>query len=150
MVGLVGVASSAFLSGQKRIQDEKSSCLSYNLVNSFPLLSISKCRSGHETEFTVSVVGLFFDTMPFIRWKLRLKHLAKRYSLFWIRSAIRAEPVCNDFLWPAAAYPVLEGFNRRMDTLYRTINTSYLIFKAQWIFRVERMDNYKNLMINMA
>ena len=43
--------------GKLTIRNEKSSRLSYSLVNGFPLPSISKCRSRYETDFTVSVVS---------------------------------------------------------------------------------------------
>ena len=39
------------------ILNEKSSPLSKSLVNSFPLTSISQCRSKYEADFTVSVVS---------------------------------------------------------------------------------------------
>ena len=47
------------MKGTLTILNEKSPCLSLSLVNSFPLLSISKCRSSYEADFTVSVVSFY-------------------------------------------------------------------------------------------
>ena len=42
------------------IRNEKSSRFSNNVINSFPLPPISKCRSRYEADFTVSVSVISF------------------------------------------------------------------------------------------
>ena len=48
--------------GKLTIQNEKSR-LSYSLVNSFPLSSISKCGPRYEADFTVSVVSFISSSL---------------------------------------------------------------------------------------
>ena len=47
------------MKGDLTIRNEKSLRLSYSLVNIFPLPSISKCRSGYETDFNVCSILYF-------------------------------------------------------------------------------------------
>ena len=55
------------MKGKFILRNEKSSPLSYSLGNSFPLQSISKCRSKYEAEFTVSVVSFISSSLFWIR-----------------------------------------------------------------------------------
>ena len=47
------------MDGKLTLWNEKSLCLSYSLISSFPLPSTSKCRSRYETDFAVSVVYIY-------------------------------------------------------------------------------------------
>ena len=51
------------MKGKLTILNEKSSPLLYSLVNSFPLPSISKCRTRYEADFKVSVVSFISSSL---------------------------------------------------------------------------------------
>ena len=61
------------MKGKLTIRNERSSLLSYNLFNSFPLPSISKRRSRYEADYTLSVVSFISSSLRCIKFpKLRL------------------------------------------------------------------------------